>query len=254
MKNVKKTLFLFTCILLITFSFTNCVEKGEKENVPKVIAPAQIVEVANAKIMYETYGKRRVPLIQRYEDSINRRGKGYDKMKQQKIQQNEKDDGDTQIPKPFDVARYVHYDYDTIKQYMAYIEQEAKAANVDISTLRIYFSNYPDQTFFPKSKDSIKHPRQSSIMFAPTLKEGNRDFLFYIDDSMREDPQAVLLNNDFEPVQPNKMGGFNAKAEKSHASFLPSLTKPKPNAVIIPYQGPTSLIMNEGNGAPPPYN
>lgn len=251
MKNAKKTLFSFACILLITFSFTNCVEKSEKENTPVVIAPAQIVEVTNAKIMYETYGKRRVPLIQRYEDSINR-GKGYDKMKQQKMKKTQKD-GETQIPKPFDVARYVNYDYETIKQYMAYIEQEAKAADVDISTLRIYFSNYPDQKFFPKSEDSIKHPRQSSILFAPTLKKGNRDFLFYIDDSMREGPQAVLLNNDFVPAEPNKMGSLNAKEEKSHASFLPSLTKPKPNAVILPYQGGKSLMMNRGTGTPPPY-
>lgn len=246
MKNVKKTLFSFTCILLITFSFTNCVEKSEKENTPVVIAPAQIIEVDNAKIMYDAYGKRRVPLIQRYEDSINR-NKGYDKMKQQKMQQNQKD-GDTQIPKPFDVARYVHYDYETIKQYMAYIEQEAKMANVEISTLRIYFSNYPDQTYFPKSKDSIKHPRQSSIMFSPTIKKGDRDYLFYIDDTKGES-QAVLLNDEFGPAKGNKMGSINAKDEKSYASMLPSLAKPKP--VILPYQGGTSLTMNRGNGSPP---
>ncbi len=249
MKNARKTLFPFICILLITFCFTNCVEKTEKENTPEVIAPVQIVEVDKAKTMYDTYGKRRVPLIQRYEDSINR-SKGYDKMKQQQMQQNLKD-GETQIPEPFDVARYVHYDYKTIKQYMAYIEQEAKAANVEISTLRIYFSNYPDQTFFPKSKDSIIHPRQSSVMFSPTIKKGDRDYLFYIDDSIREEAKAVLLNDGFGPTKSNEMGGISTKGEKSHASMLPSLVKPKPNTVI---QGGISLTMNRGTGTPPPYH
>lgn len=248
MKNAKKSLFSFTCILFIAFSFTNCVEKTEKENRTVVIAPAQIVEITNAKIMYDTYGKRRVPVIQRYEDSINR-SRGYDKMKQQKMQK----DGETKIPKPFDVARYIHYDYDTIKQYMAYIEQEAKAADVEISTLRIYFSNYPDQTFFPKSKDSIKHPKQSSIMFSPTIKKGDRDYLFYISDTAGES-QAVLLNDEFNTVKVDEMGNINAKDGKSYASMFPSLIKPKPNTVVLPYLGGKSLTMNRGTGAPPPYH
>ena len=252
MKNVKKALFSFTCISLITFCFTSCVEKGgkeEKENTPVVIAPTQIVEIGQAKTMYDAYGKRRVPLIQRYEDSINR-SKDYYKTKQQKMQQNQKD-GETQIPKPFDVARYIHYDYDTIKQYMAYIEQEAKAANVEISTLRIYFSNYPDQKYFPESKDPIKHPRQSSVMLSPTLKKENRDYLFYIDDTMPEGPKAVLLDDEFSPTRNNKVGNTTTKNKKTYASFLPVLTKPKPNAALLPYQGPTSLTMNRGHGSPP---
>lgn len=247
MKNVKKTLFSFASILLITFCFTNCVEKGEKENTPVVVAPTQIVEIDEAKTMYDAYGKRRVPLIQSYEDSINRI-RDYDKMKQK---QHKQKDSEANVPKPFDVARYIKYDYKTIKQYIAYIEQEAKAADVEISTLRIYFSNYPDQKFFSDSKEPIKHPRQNSVMLSPTIKKGNRDYLFYIDDATQEGSKAVLLNDDFGPTEANGVGKTNAKDEKTYASFLPVLAKPAPNTALLPYQSPKSLTMNRGHGSPP---
>lgn len=209
-----------------------------------VDAPKQIIAVDEAKGFYDDYTNRRVPLIQRYEDSINR-ARANDKMRQMQQQ------GDTSKaqaeaePAQFDVARYVYYDYATIKQYMEYIEQEAKMANVEISTLRLYFSNYPDDPQFV-------HPRQNSIMLSPTLKKGDRDYLFYIGE-LDGKAEAVLLDNAFGPMKADGMGDGSTRKGKSYASFVPSLGTNRPNPAM-PLQGGKSMTLNRGNGVPPPNN
>ncbi|MGB5497818.1 MAG: hypothetical protein WBM77_02695, partial [Maribacter sp.] len=145
---------------------------------------------------------------------------------------------------------YVSYDYETIKQYLAFIEQEAKKANVEISGLRFYFSNYPDKTLFD-NKDSIFHPKQNSVMLSPTMKKGKRDYLFYIEGTQAEQ-KAVLLSDSFGPINTDEMGNLKESDNKSYASFLPSPTK---NSTLnSSFYAGTSLTMNRGTGAPPPYN
>ena len=250
MNQLKRKWFPLTLVFLFIFTLSSCNEECppcDKDPKP-VAAPNQVIEVDQAKMAYDAYGKRRVPLIQRYEDSINR-SRGYDKKQQMQEDKNGEESANASS-KPFDVARYVHYDYATIKQYLAYIEQEAKAANVEISTLRFYLSNYPDQTFFPGTKDSIMHPRQNSVLISPTIKKGKRDFLFYIDDSIEEQPKAVILNDGFGPA-PKGFGDNASENNRSYASFLPSLTEPNTKTPIL-YQG-RSVTLNKGGGAPPPY-
>ena len=252
MIKAKKTLFSLVVLSTFIFSFNSCAEKmeKEKEDTPEVLAPAQIVPIVQAKNMYNNYSNRRVPLIQHYEDSINRNGYN------NKIRQNQKGKKATDIEKeekPFDVARYVSYDYETIKQYMAFIEQEAKKANVEISGLRFYFSNYPNETFFPGTKDSIVHPRQNTIMLSPTLKKGDRDYLFYIGGTEGQQ-QAVLLSNSFGEVKTQGSGNIADEQDRSYASMLPSLTNSNTAATLnTSFYAVTSLTMNRGTGAPPPY-
>ncbi len=217
---LKKGFKILTCFLMMSVFFS-CGDKKEPRSKEEVVAPSQIVPVDQAKNMYDNYSKRRVPLIQQYEDSINR-------------EQN--------IGKEFAPSRFVSYDYKTIKQYIAYIEQEAKKANVDISTLRFYFSNYPDKPFF-ENKDSILHPRQNSIMLSPTVQKGDQDYLFYIGGS-QEKQEAILLSDNFEEL---KGIGSSQEKLKSYASSVPSFTNPSP----IIYAG-TSVTMNRGGNSPPP--
>lgn len=247
-----KNFLCFFCVLsLSVLSFSSCEEKMEKEtkDLPEVLAPAQIVAIDHAKQMYDFYTDRRVPLIQRYEDSINRT-KPNDKVRQEKKAQ--ADSGFEIEGKKFDVARYVSYDYETIKQYMAYIEQEAKKANVEISGLRFYFSNYPDKPFFD-NKDSIVHPRQNSVMLSPTLKKGNRDFLFYIGGTEAKQ-EAVLLTDSFGAIITDKTGASTTHDNRSYASFMPSLTNSTVNSTLnSSFYAGSSLTMNKGTSAPPPY-
>ncbi len=251
MIKAKKTLFSLIVLSTFIFSFNSCAEKKEKEqeDTPEVLAPAQIVPVVQAKDMYDNYSNRRVPLIQHYEDSINRTWYN-DKIRQN--QEGKKAVDMAKEEKPFDVARYVSYDYKTIKQYLAFIEQEAKKANVEISGLRFYFSNYPKGPNF-ENGDAIVHPRQNSIMLSPTLKKGDRDYLFYIDGTEAKQ-EPVLLSDSFGLVKGQGMGVIGNSDNKSYASFIPSLTKSTTNTTLnATFYAGTSLTMNKGGSAPPPY-
>lgn len=238
MKNVRKNSLLtplFVFVMLI--GFMGCKKGDKKEDPPnepdtEVKAPKQIVTVARAKAMFENYTTRRAPLIEKYEDSVDR----YVKKRK-----------DT-----FDVARYIYYDYDTIKQYLKYIEQEAKLANVEISTLRFYFSNYPDKARFP-DRDSIIHPRQNSIFIMPTLKKGNKDFGFFTRDGEQGERVPVLLTYDLKEYSPEGMGGTLGKDTKSYATFVPDMAMSGTKAPSVNFFIGKSLILNEGGGAPPPH-
>ena len=78
---------------------------------------------------------------------------------------------------------------------MAYIENEAKLAGEELSTLRFYFANYPDQDKFPDGKEVV-HRRQNSIMMSPTVKRNDKDYIFYTDDAGEGKRRIVLLKND----------------------------------------------------------
>lgn len=188
--------------------------------------PKQIVTVEHAKDMYDAYSKHRVPIIEAYEDSVRR---------------NEA---------KFDVARYVYYDYETIKQYLAYIEQEAAAADVKISKLRFYFSNYPDKEKFPDGR-TILHPKQNSIMISPTLDKGDRDYLFYTTDGEQGKRKAVLLDDRFDPEKEQGMGAATRPTQRNEASFIPNTTNAA--STVRPMFVDKSMTLNEGNSVPPPH-
>ncbi|TMM57943.1 hypothetical protein FEE95_00495 [Maribacter algarum] len=243
MKNLKKW-FPLVLVFLFVFTLSSCNEECPPcEDPTPVKAPAQIVEVDDAKKMYDTYTIRRKPLIRRYEDSINR-GKDYnrdDKMKQQKMQQNQKENA-AQVDS-FPVARYVYYDYKTIKDYLTYLEQEAKNQGIEISTLRFYFSNYPEGMVV---KDAL--PRQNSIFIMPTITQDNQTYGYFLDDK----EQLLLLNDDLKVSKTS----FKPKAEDSEmkASLFPEFKSSIKAPSYSLFEGGKSYILNEGGVRPPPYN
>lgn len=227
MQNLKSTTAKAFLVSLLVFGLASCKPEKDKGTDPKaeditVKAPAQIVTVAQAKSMYDAYGERRVGLIEKYENEQN-------------------------PDKKFDVARFGYYDYQTIKEYLAYIEQEAKKANVEISTLRFYFSNYPDQETFPDGR-KIKHPRQNSFFIIPTIKNtDNEDYAFYIREGDDGKSLPMLLTDNLNPKKDGQLGQVESANRKSEASFIPSVSP----AVL--YASDRSLILNEGDMIPPPY-
>src|SRR5690606_7375623 len=224
MQNLKITtvqLFLVSIFLIVS-----CKPEKDKEPGPgtdvTVKAPEQIVTVAQAKAMYDAYGKRRVGLIEKYENE--------------------------QSPdKKFDVARYGYYDYQTIKDYLMYIEQEAEKANVEISTLRFYFSNYPDQKTFENGRE-IKHPKQNSFFIIPTTKAtDNKDYAFYIREGDDGKSLPMFLTDNLDPKREGNRDKEGSVERKSEASFAP-------NIFPVPmFDADHSLILNEGDMVPPPY-
>ncbi|MCL6265139.1 hypothetical protein [Flagellimonas myxillae] len=215
MKNTKKvTIPLMALVFLILASCQQQKKQQETEPAPAetqemVKPPEGIISLEESKSLYDNYTENRAGIIQDYEVQ---RGEG------------------------FEAARFSSFDYATIQQYMAYIEQEAKSAEVDISSLRLYFANYPDKEDFPNGK-KIVHPRQNSIFIVPTMKVDGQDYGFYIG----ADGKAKLIK---DAVGAKGMGSTTEK-QKAYASFAPNFS---PAAL----QGGGSLNLNRGQSGPPP--
>lgn len=228
MKNTQRSFVTVFFAFLFLLVFSNCQEQKKedpKEEPPKeqeeVAPPKQIVDLEQAKETYDNYTQRRVGII-------------------------EKSEGPKPDGSKFDPTRYTYYDYDTIKQYMAYIEQEAKRANVEISSLRFYLSNYPDAATF-KNGNEVVHPRQNSVFLIPTTTKDGLEYPFMIADKDGK-WEAVLLTGQLDPYGEKGMGVLQEGRSKDYAGFLPNAA----NLSLDHHE--KSLILNEGSSAPPPYH
>lgn len=220
---MKTPSILFTKVLSICLvvGIISCdqrqkVNKDNYHNPQKVKAPGNIISLSEASTIYDNYSEHRVSLIEPYE--IQRRAP----------------------EEKFEASRFVDFDYDTIKQYIAYIDQEAKKAEVKkITKLRLYFANYPNEDKFPDGK-KVVHKRQNSIFMVPTLEIEGTNYGFYIGSS----GNAALIT-DWKDNLKDGMGLSFEKKGKSYASFSP-----------IPFstslQEGKSLTLNFGQGGPPP--
>ncbi|MGB5229474.1 MAG: hypothetical protein WBN55_14505 [Eudoraea sp.] len=232
-KNAPFTLFLsFTALLTLV----SCGEQKAKDEVPEVKqeeikAPEQIVSVDQARSMYKSYSERRAPLIQNYEDAYDKR--------------------DSKMKDSFDVARYVYYDYKTIKDYLTYIEKVAAKANVEISTLRFYFSNYPNQAKFEDGSPVI-HPRQNSVFILPASIVDNAQYGFYLEEQEDGTLVPAYLSWDLAPYIPEGMGMIQEDGN-SYAGMGPNLDNSNSSSLSpMPFIANVSTILNEGGSAPPP--
>lgn len=213
----------FTMIILLLFLACNSEKKHtndddkEHHEQKEIKAPDKIISINEAKSAYDNYTNKRVNLIEASETPL--------------------EDGSK-----FIASRYGEYDIETVKNYIAYVEQEAKAAGVKIETLRFYFSTYPDKKEFANKK-KIKHPRQNSFFILPTMKVDTINLGFYIKNLGDGKKEAALIR-DYTSLLEKGMGNTKA-AQKSYASMLPSF-------IANTFQGDQSLIMNDSHMQPPP--
>lgn len=218
MKNNRKTAIAFvTSVLLLASSCQQGPkkdgtdpEKPEKPRNEQVSPPRGIISLEESKSLYDNYTKHRWELIQKYEM--------------------ERKSDEEFVP-----ARFSDFDYATIKQYLAFVEQEAKESGVDVSTLRIYFANYPDQERFPDG-EKVVHPRQNSVFIVPTMKVDGQDYGFYIG----SDGKAKLIKG---AVGETGIGSASGQGETAQASLVPALSSANDNE---------SLNLNHGTSGPPP--
>jgi hypothetical protein len=235
MKHTKRAVATVLFAFLILGSFTNCEEKKkeqEGDDDPKeeevVDPPEQIVSLEQAKETYDNYSERRVGLIEESERP--------------------KEDGSK-----FEATRYTYYDYGTIKQYLAYIEQEAKQAGVEISSLRFYFSNYPDSTSFADGREVI-HPRQNSIFLIPATEKEGLEYPFILEDKDGK-WEPFLLTGQLDPYGQDQKGmGLNPESRtKAYAGFIPASETPYTNMARPNLNHHLkSTVLNYGGSAPPP--
>ena len=217
---LSKATFPLLLMGLIMLFLLSCQEPTGID-LPNSDAPEEIISLERGQELFSGYSHRRVPLIQKYEDSLSA------------------------SPHPFVVGRYVEYDYRTIKQYLAFVETEAQRANVEVSSLRFYFANYPPRPNFPNG-DSVVSPRRNTIMVMPTtVFEGEKMgfFIERIDDASRAVPMYRRTH-----AQGDNRGSLpeESKSAVNAASFISfGLTMAQETTTI-------SLILNDGNVGPPP--
>jgi hypothetical protein len=228
MKNANHLLRHLVIMTVLAVSLVNCKNQEKQgpqnEESPKpeeapaklIQAPEHIISLEEAESIYNNYSTHRATLIQNYET------------KQRAPEQN------------FEVARFVDFDYDTIKQYLAYVEQESQKAGVkEITKLRIYFANYPDEKTFADGKEVV-HPRQNTVFLVPTLDKGGENYAFYIGGDGK--PKLIIDR------KRDGMGSLNENSTKSYASLVPSFWL---NSNL--YNG-TSLTLNRSGSGPPPHS
>ena len=192
--------------------------EGQQDTLAVTVpAPKDIIAIDEAQKLYDTYSERRVPLIERFEIPDGESG-------------------------PFNAARFTSFDYKTLKEYLAFIEQEAAGANVDITSLRLYFGNYPADSG-QKSGNTVSSARRNTIFIVPTLEKNGEDFGFYIQTGEDGKREAVLLVERGVPASSTGDSETNP-ASRAYAGFLP-MAKPA-------MAGEQSLILNRGNSGPPP--
>lgn len=127
-------------------------------------------------------------------------------------------------------VQFVSFDWKTISTYVKYVEQEAKEANVAPDSLRIYLGNYGE-----KGRD----PNRNTVFLLPAAQVGNAYGGFYIE----ENGQAKLIR-DYWPKEGED--GNQGGGPKSKASLMPTMN-------FSAMHGGGSMILNFGQGGPPPY-
>jgi len=254
MKNVGNSKYPLIAILFVLL-LSSCWEEGKPqpgdEDTGKFTKPNGIIDPAEARKAYVRYGERRLPLIKKYEDSIDRQGK--EEKMPQKIKQNEsKSTANNQEKQKFEPARFIHFKYDSIKKYLAYIEREAELSGEKIESLRIYFSNNPEQKEYSKGVE-IVHPRQNSVMLSPTIKRNNEEFIFFTVDDAVDKRKAFTLSDDFIETEKGANSFDSQKDSKSKAGLMPNLFSSSANSPN-PLFAANSTTYNRGSGSPPKSN
>jgi hypothetical protein len=223
MKSTNRTFNIVSLLTFVVVLFSACEEPKPKDDEPILVeAPKQIISIEQAKQMYDTYSERRIPIIKEYEGLNN--------------------DSTEFMP-----TRLAEYDYETLKQYLSYIENEAREAGVEINKLRFYLVNYPDAEKFDDGTP-VKYPRQNSFFMVPTLKRDGGDYAFLTDDDGQGNRVAVLVKDRVRRSgRQQNTTGYRMRKPALGRGML----------AINPYfqdggDGEHSLVFNEAHVIPPP--
>ncbi|MGB6153859.1 MAG: hypothetical protein WBG48_17885 [Pricia sp.] len=257
MKNVRKFVLKFGVALILLIGVVGC--EGCETLEPEAVITEKdvkdiIIPVEQAKELYDTYSERRVGLIRDFENELDSLDQDKDSDNQDPKGQYKKDElrkaaeqkrMALQAGKGFQPTRYSFYDYESLKKYMAFIEQEAAKANVKISTLRFYFANYPNKDSFDVGRP-VKEPRRNTLVFIPTVNTGQEEFAFFTADDSKDGQRKAFLLDEQLVANEDTFGG---KA-KSEASFSLNSSLNTSNAPLPP-QNEQSLAGNEFGLRPP---
>lgn len=210
MKTIKKMLLPLVGILLLLASCQEQKKENQEmstEEVEQIVydTPKQIISLEEADSLFVNYKDRRAASITKMEAEYQEDGK------------------------PFVPTQFVSFDIEVLKDYIGYVEQEAKKGGVKADSLRIYLGNY--------GKHPKKNTRRNTVFMLPAAHvDGDYGGIF-----IGADGKAQLVRNWIKEQQNGSQEG------KSKASFFPNLS---PTPVL--YNG-GSLTLNRGQSGPPPF-
>ncbi|NJB37376.1 hypothetical protein [Croceivirga sp. JEA036] len=202
---------LFLAMLFVA----SCAETPKKEKTPEqekiteqepttkmVSAPKQIISIEEADQLFTNYTERRANAILKME------------LAEQAAEEKE-----------FVPTRFVTFDINVLKEYIAFVEQEGKKGGTQVDSLRVYLGNYG------KNKESWKKKKRNTVFFVPAAKTAEGYGGIFIGDLGK----AMLIRDFFASDQ---------DTPQQKASLLPSFAPAPPQS--------QSLILNVGEGGPPP--
>ncbi|MFX0555197.1 hypothetical protein ACOCEA_00255 [Maribacter sp. CXY002] len=211
---MKNTIRL-SSFLTLTILFSACQEKPKKGNqeesakgIDEVVfeTPKQIISLEEADSLFVNYKNRRASNIIEMEAAYQ------------------------EDRKPFVPTQFVSFDIDVLKNYIGYVEQEARKGGTEADSLRIYFGNY--------GKENKKNARRNTVFLLPTANVNGDYGGVYIDSNGK----AKLVR---DWIKEQQKAGEGDK-QKSEASFMPNFS----SAPSL-YDG-GSLTLNHGGSGPPP--
>lgn len=179
-------------------------QNDDNDGPPTVVVerPDMAIELGEAIDLYQNYGASRVGLIEAYEEELG------------------EVDG-------FQATRSLTFDFEELKQYMKYIEQEAKAADTPIKGLRVYLGQY--------DRKSSHYPNSGTVFFNPTLETADGSEVSFAIKNNNGNPIAI-------PV--GQLQEYLLKGAK---------TPGKANLILTLQEDDiTSLAGNHGGKRPPP--
>ncbi|UWX55716.1 hypothetical protein NYZ99_04590 [Maribacter litopenaei] len=207
MKNLCKPL-LFFALLIPLISCKQDPEKATREVTEEVFeAPKQIISLSEADSLYVNYQNRRASIIEKTEMASQPDGK------------------------PFSPTQFISFDIKVLKEYIGYVEQEAKKGGTTADSLRVYLGNY--------GATSRKYPNKNTVFLIPTAEVNGNYGAIFID----SEGKAKLVRDWISAQQgANSIDG----RQKAEAALIPTFSA----SPIM--QDETSLTLNRGNGGPPP--
>lgn len=133
MKQLKPTALL--CLIVLAFISCNQNTGATDESSEPLAPPSNIIPIAEADQWYKNYGTDKAPIL---EEGIN--------------------DIYPALADPYEATRFVTADYETLKNYIAFIDKESSAAGVVPSGLRIYFAATNSTTKSPGKETVFMNP------------------------------------------------------------------------------------------------
>ncbi|MDT7827713.1 hypothetical protein RQM65_03410 [Pricia sp. S334] len=249
MKNAQKLTYKLLTGFLLLVGLLGCGEIKDRVDDDKAVTVEEVEDMiisdAQAKTRYDNYGQHRGRIIEIYENNGREIGNSTNQKAQNNRSENQNQQADNQgSDKSFVPVQYTHYDFEKFKKYLQFVEQETKKAGADISELRIYFANYPEN-----EGDRDKQKR-NTVMFVPTINVDGKESAYYIDVDDKDGRMTPFLLTDSlqrtDKAAPKEM--LKRANNTQEANLLPNfILRP----VTAPFYAEQSVIGNEWHRNPP---